>query len=121
MKIRESFKFYRRRDIKLDAEKKIISSILKLGENNQYNYPMTKPLPTSCNKQQKKVPTWKEFNLMLQPLDLDYKIRHLFVVDIRFNKEETTPKKYMHNEIYGPIFEKKTILDTKEKSVFQLS
>lgn len=65
MKIRESFKFYKRRDIKLDAEKKIISSILKLGENNQYSCTMTKPLPTSCNKQQKKVPTWKEFNLML--------------------------------------------------------
>ena len=70
MIISDSFKFYKRRDIKLDAEKtynnrRITSSILKLDENNQYSYPMTKSLPTGCNKQQKKVPTWKEFNSML--------------------------------------------------------
>ena len=70
MIISDSFKFYKRRDIKLDAEKtynnrRITSSILKLDENNQYSYPMTKSLPTGCNQQQKKVPTWKEFNSMM--------------------------------------------------------
>lgn len=52
-----SFKAYRRDDLKaidrirLDNEnvyheRHVIIKILKLHENNQYGYPMTKPIPT---------------------------------------------------------------------------
>ena len=46
---------------------------------------MTKPLPTGCIKELKKKPAWKEFNVLLENLDLDDKIGHLFVV-IRITK-----------------------------------
>ena len=57
-----SFKAYRRDDLKaidrirLDNEnvyheRHVIIKILKLNENNQYGYPMTKPIPTVCIKE----------------------------------------------------------------------
>ena len=57
MTIDQSCKAYKRDDLKvvyslkLDGEKKfskkrIISKILKLDENNQYGYAMTRPMPT---------------------------------------------------------------------------
>ena len=36
--------------------------------------------------------------MLLERIDLDDKIEHLFVVDIRFNKEEETVKQYMHRQ-----------------------
>ena len=66
----------------------------------QYGYAMTKPLPTGSIKQREKIQTWREFNLLLESVDLDDKIGHLFVIDIRFNKEEAIPKEFMYNEIY---------------------
>ena len=41
---------------------------------------MTKSMPTGSIK--KKVPSWREFNLLLETVDLDDSIGHLFVVDI---------------------------------------
>ena len=66
--IDQSFKSYKRQDLKIDYKlkldgekahtgKQIISKILKLDENNQYGYSMTKSMPTGCQK----IPTWKEF------------------------------------------------------------
>ena len=54
-------------NLKLELEKKystkkVISKVLKLDENNQYRYAMTKPVPTRSI--QKKVPRWREFNLL---------------------------------------------------------
>ena len=104
--------------LKLDGEKTYIHrrrilKILKLDENNQNGYRMTKPQPTSCIEQQKRMPIGQKlgqkFSMLLQHVDLDDKNRHLFNVDIRFNKEEATPKQHMYNEIYRPIFEKKKI------------
>ena len=126
----ENFKYYKRPDMKVGyklklygektySDRRIISKILTLDENNQYGYAMTRPLPTSCIKPQKKVPTWKQFNLMLKSVDLDNKFGFLIVADIRFNKEEATLKQYMYNEIYCPILEKKTIVEATERSVFQ--
>ena len=111
--------------LKLDGEKTYIHrrrilKILKLDENNQNGYRMTKPQPTSCIEQQKRMPIGQKFSMLLQHVDLDDKNRHLYLVDIRFNKEEATPKQYMYNEIYCPIFEKKKILDVTERSVFLL-
>ena len=100
--------------LKLDGEKTYIHrrrilKILKLDENNQNGYRMTKPQPTSCIEQQKRMPIGQKFSMLLQHVDLDDKNRHLYLVDIRFNKEEATPKQHMYNEIYSPIFEKKKI------------
>ena len=47
---------------------------------------------------EKKVPSWREFNLLLEMVDLDDPIGYLFVVDI----------------------EKQKILDANERSVYQL-
>ena len=46
------------------------------------------------------VPTWQEFNMLLQRVNLERKIGHLFVVDIRFNWEEAIPKQLMYDELY---------------------
>lgn len=101
MSIDQSFKPYQRDDLKviykieLDNENNnnnnnhrcIISKILKLDENNQYGFAMIKPMPTSCIKEHPS-PTWLKFNLLLETVDLDYKISHLFVVDIESNEKK---------------------------------
>ena len=59
MRIDESFKAYKRIDIKLilnpilenensSSQKHVIAKTLKLYENNQYGYAMTKPMPSGC-------------------------------------------------------------------------
>ena len=65
MSIDQSFKSYKRQDLKigyklkLDGEKthtdkRIASKILELYENNQYGYAMTKSMPTGCIKEKTK-------------------------------------------------------------------
>ena len=116
MKIDESFKAYKRDDlkviyrIKLDnensyRERRFISKILKLDENNQCGFAMTKPMPTGCIKENPP-PSWCKFNLLLQTVDLGNKIGHLFVADIEFDEERATEREYMYNEILPPITEK---------------
>ena len=72
MKIDESFKAYKPDDlkviyrIKLDNEnsyheRRIISKILKMDENNQYGFAMTEPIPTGCIKENP-APSWLKFN-----------------------------------------------------------
>ena len=72
MNIDERFKAYKRDDLKiiyslkLDNEKnfskkRVITKIIKLDENNQYGFAMTRPMPTGCIKQNNS-PTWLEFN-----------------------------------------------------------
>ena len=82
---------------------------------------MTKPLSTGCIKQQEKLLTSREFNLLLESVDLDNKLGQLLFLDIRFNKEEVTPREFMCNEIYCLIFDKGKTIDATERSVFQLS
>ena len=64
MNIDQSFKPYKRDDlklvykIKLDnqenySKKRIITKILKLDKNSQYGFAMTKPVPTDCIKENK--------------------------------------------------------------------
>ena len=68
MNIDQSFKAYKRDDlkliykIKLDnqenySKKRVIIKILNLDENNQCSFGMTKPMPTCCIKD-KKSPSW---------------------------------------------------------------
>ena len=96
--------------LKLDDDKnyvtkRVISKILKLDENNQYGYAMTKPLPMGCIKKEPE-PTWRTFNILLEKADLDDPVGHLFVVDISFDYEKTTPRQRIHNEIHSSIIEK---------------
>ena len=45
-------------------------------------------MPTGSIK--KKVPSWREFNLLLETADLDDSIGHLFLVDIFFDYKKAT-------------------------------
>ena len=50
---------------------------------------MAKPMPTGCIKENPS-PSWLEFNLLVETVDLDDEIRHLFVADIKFDKTRAT-------------------------------
>ena len=62
MKIDKSFKAYKRNDLRVTYriksdnensyhERRIITKILKMDENNQYGFARTKPMPTGCIKE----------------------------------------------------------------------
>ena len=76
-----------------------------MDENNQYGQAMTKPLPYGCIRKQKEVPTLNQLNRMLDAVDHNHAIGHLFTVDIKFN--EINEKTLLFYEIYPPVFEKK--------------
>ena len=99
--------------------KRVISKILKLDENNQYSHAMTKPLPTGCIKNDQDL-SWRTFNLLLESVSLEDKIGHLYIVDIKFDYKNATKKQIVYNEIYPPIVEKQKTIDPCEKSVYQL-
>ena len=74
MTVDQSFKAYKRDNLKvvyslkLDGEnnpekRRIIGKILKLDENNQYGFAMTKPMPTCCIKEYPS-PSWLKFNVI---------------------------------------------------------
>ena len=69
---------------------------------------MTEPMPTSDIK--RKFPGWWELNLLLQTVDLDDSIEHLFVVAFFYYKN-VNQKRNIYNEVYPPITEKQKILD----------
>ena len=100
--------------LKLDGDKnyitkRVISKILKLDENNQYDYAMTKSLNTSCIKKEPE-PTWRMFNIWLEKVDLDDPVGHLFVVNISFDYEKATPRQCIYNEIYPLLLKYKRSL-----------
>ena len=99
--------------------KRVITKIVKLDENNQYGFAMTRPMPTGCIKQNPS-PTWATFNLLLEKVSLEDKIGHLFVVDIEFDFENASPRQMIYNKIFPPIIEKKKIIEANERSLFQL-
>ena len=101
-------------------KKRVITKILKLDENNQYSHGMTKPLPTGCIKDDSDI-SWKTFNLLLEKVNFEDKIGHLFVVDIVFYSKNLTEKDLAYNEICPPIIEKQKIIDPCKRSVYQLS
>ena len=102
-----------------DEKKRVISKILKLDENNQYGHAMTKPLPTGCIKNNSDI-SWETFNLLLESVNLNDKIGHLYIVDLKFDHKNATAKQITYNEIYPPIIEKQKTMDANEKSIYQL-
>lgn len=89
-----------------------------MDENNWYGQAITKPLPYGCIKKQKRVPTLSQFNKILDSLDHNDPIGHLFTVDIKFH--DVNEKNLLFNEIYAPIFEKNKQIDPFEKSTVQI-
>ena len=80
--------------IKLDNknyyhERPIITKILKMDENNQYGFAMTKSMPLGCIKEHP-AQSWLKFNLLLKTVDLGDKIGHLLVLDIEFDEKRAT-------------------------------
>ena len=61
-------------NLKLDGkqatQKRVITKILKLDENNQYEHGMTKLLPTGCIKDKNDL-LWKTFNTLLEKVYLE--------------------------------------------------
>ena len=61
-----------------------------------------------------------KFNLILQTVNLDDPIRHLFVADIEFKEPNARKQQLLYNEIMPPIIEKQKILEANERFVYQL-
>ena len=68
---------------------------------------MTKKLPYGFIKKSKKFSSLREFNIVLRNLSHEDKSEHLFIVDFKFHNKN--PKTRLFNEIYTPIFGKKTL------------
>ena len=66
---------------------------------------MTKALPTCCIKDNDDL-SWKTFNVLLEKVDLEDKIGHLYIVNIMFDAKNTFKKQLVYNEIYPPIIQK---------------
>ena len=98
--------------------KRFSSKIIKIDENNQYGFVMTKPLPHGCIKKKENLPTFEELAVLLENLTLEDKLGHLFVVDIKF--ADINKKTLLFNEIYPPIFEKHKKIDLYERSCTQI-
>ena len=108
--------------LKLDNEIKdyrVISKILKLDENNQYGYAMTKPIPTGCIHSNSDI-SFRTFNLLLESVDLDDEIGHLYIVDIKLDFSNLTNRQKAYNEISPSIIEKQKSIDIFERSTYQL-
>ena len=103
----------------VDGEvKRFLSKIIKMDENNQYGFAMTKPLPYECVKLKKAVPTLDELKDFLANVTLEDKIGHLFVVDIIF--ADINEKPLLFNEFYPHIFEKNMKIEPFEGSCAQI-
>ena len=98
---------------------RVITKILKLDENNQYGYAITKPMPTGCIHNSPDI-TFRTFNRLLETVDLNDKIGHLYIVDIKLNFDKLTDRQKAYNEICPSIIEKQTAIDIYERSTYQL-
>ena len=98
--------------------KRFSSKVIKMDENNQYSFAMTKPLPYGCIKKKKRVPSLEELTEIVKSVTLEDKLGHLFVVDIEFS--DINKKTLLFNEIYRPIFEKNKKIDPYERSCSQI-
>ena len=94
--------------------KRFSSKIIKIDENNQYGFVMTKPLPYGCIKKKENLPTFEELAVLLENLTLEDKLGYLFMVDIKF--ADINKKTLLFNKIYPPIFEKHKKIDLYERS-----
>ena len=94
------------------------SKIIKMDENDQYGFAITKPLPYGTIKKKKVLPTLEELEHILANVTLNNKLEHLFVVDIMFGK--VNEKTLLFNELYPPIFEKYQKIEPYERSCAQI-
>ena len=78
---------------------------------------MSKPLPYSCIKKMKKIPSLHELNKTLNKISHADKIRHLFIANIMYH---LVIKKTLFNEVYTPIFEKSKLIKPYERSTLEL-
>ena len=70
----------------ISEDKRVVTKILEMDENNKYGNAITKPLPIGSIKKSKNVPSMREFDLMIiQGILNEDKIGHLFVVNIEFD------------------------------------
>ena len=98
--------------------KRFPSKVIKMDENDQYGFAMTKPLPYGCIKLKKTVLTLDELKDLLANVALEDKIGPLFVVDIVFS--DVNDKTLLFNELYPPIFEKNKKIEPFERSCSQI-
>ena len=91
----------------ISEDKRVVTKILRMDENNQYRNAMTKPLPIGSIKNFLKIPSVREFDLIIQRILDEDKIGPLFVVDIKFDIKNADGKQLLFNEIYSPILDKK--------------
>ena len=96
-----------------------MSKILKLDENNQYGFAMTKPMATGCIKDDHDL-SWGTFNLLLESVTLDDPIGHIYFVDIELDFDRLMPKQKVYNEICPPITEKQKVIDIYKRTTYQL-
>ena len=90
-------------------KKLVIAEILKLDENNQYGYSMTKPLPPGCIKENKNF-SWVDFNILIESIDLKDKIGHLFVVDIYLTLKMQTRSSYFIMKFFHQLLRNRKFL-----------
>ena len=70
------------------------------------------------SKNQEKIPTLREFNIILNNISHEDKINHIFLVDIMlYGMNEKT---ILFNELYTPLFEKQKLIKPYDRFVFQL-
>ena len=100
-------------------KKRVIAGILKLDENNQYGYSMTKPLPPGCIKEKKNF-SWVDFNILIESVVLTNKIGHLFVIDNLFDANNANEKQLLYNEIFLTVIEKQKIFQVHKCPAYQL-
>ena len=80
-----------------------------MGKNNQYDQAMTKRLPTSCIKRQKTISNCYEFHLLIEKVSVEDKIGHLFVVDIKFDKNEARKRECLLTKSIHKFSKKKSV------------
>ena len=61
-----------------------------------------------------------KFNLLLEMVDLDDPIGHLFLVDNEFDEGDAMKQQVLCNEIMQLIIEKQKVLEANECSVYRL-
>ena len=70
--------------VKSQKKKRVITKILKLDENNQYDNGTTKSIPTGCIKDHQDISS-ETFNCLLEKV-----LGHLYMVDIEFDLKNAT-------------------------------
>ena len=100
-------------------DKRVVTKILKVDENNQYGNAKTKPLPMGSIKRVKILPTMKEFDLILQGISDEDKIGHLFIVELNLIRKMPAKSSCFLTK-FTRQFLKKKVLSANERSAFQL-